>query len=72
MHRALRALLGVIILLLALSILIFILENQQLVALNFLGWATPQFPVSLSIIFSLLIGLLVGILLRVGGRRRQG
>jgi uncharacterized integral membrane protein len=56
-------LLGVFILLLVLTILVFVLENQQSVSLMFLGWAGPQLPVSLVIVLALLIGLLIGPLL---------
>jgi uncharacterized integral membrane protein len=55
-----RILLGVFVLLLVLVILAFILENQQSVALMFLGWSGPQLPVSLVAVVALLIGMLIG------------
>ncbi|MBV7573760.1 DUF1049 domain-containing protein [Pseudomonas sp. PDM32] len=38
----------------------FILENQQRVSVQFLGWSMPELPISLYILLSLLIGLAVG------------
>ncbi len=55
-----RVLLAVIVLLLAMAILAFVLENQQSVSLLFLGWAGPQLPVSLVIVVALLIGMVIG------------
>lgn len=47
-------------LLLVLSILAFVLENQQSVSLRFLGWAGPELPISFVMIVTLLIGMLIG------------
>lgn len=55
-----RVLLAVIVLLLILAILAFVLENQQLVTLLFLGWAGPQLPVSLVVVLALLMGMVIG------------
>jgi len=55
-----RVVLGVFILLLALIVLAFILENQQSVSLLFLGWSGPQLPVSLVVVVALLAGMLIG------------
>jgi uncharacterized integral membrane protein len=63
MRNLKRVLLGVFLLLLVLTILVFVLENQQSVSLMFLGWAGPQLPVSLVIVLALLIGLAIGPLL---------
>ena len=60
MRNLKRMLLGVFILLLMLVILAFVLENQQSIALMFLGWAGPQLPVSLVMVLALLVGMLVG------------
>ncbi|MBS4085807.1 lipopolysaccharide assembly protein LapA domain-containing protein [Pseudomonas rustica] len=60
MRNLKRILLGVFILLLVLVILVFILENQQSVALLFLGWSGPQLPVSLVVVVALLAGMLIG------------
>lgn len=71
MHRLSRVLIAVIILVLALSSLMFILENQQPVALSFLGWTAPQFPISIFILFALLTGMLIGPLIRIRGRNTR-
>ncbi len=55
-----RVLLAVFVLLLILAILAFVLENQQSVALLFLGWAGPQLPVSVVLVIALLVGMVIG------------
>ncbi|MFJ4544079.1 lipopolysaccharide assembly protein LapA domain-containing protein [Pseudomonas sp. NPDC088885] len=60
MRNLKRMLLGVFILMMALIILAFILENQQSVALLFFGWSGPQLPVSLVVVVALLAGMLIG------------
>ncbi|OCW29307.1 DUF1049 domain-containing protein [Pseudomonas aylmerensis] len=70
MYHARRALLALILLIVALGVLVFVLENQQVLALSFLGWATPQIPVSIFIALSLLVGLLLGPLLGFIFRRK--
>jgi len=60
MRNLKRALVGVFALLLVLVVLAFVLENQQSVALLFLGWAGPQLPVSLLLVIALLIGMVIG------------
>lgn len=55
-----RALLVLFALLLVFSVLIFILENQQSTNLVFIGWATPQLPISLFFILALLVGMAIG------------
>ncbi|SDU99371.1 lipopolysaccharide assembly protein LapA domain-containing protein [Pseudomonas mucidolens] len=70
-----RVILVLIVLLAALAILAFVLENQQNVALAFLGWSTPQMPVSvfvtLALIAGMLIGPFLGLLRKRNGRRKQ-
>ncbi|AZE50221.1 hypothetical protein C4K04_4562 [Pseudomonas chlororaphis] len=72
--RILRCvLLAIVFLVFALSILVFVLENQEAVVLSFLGRSVSAFPVSIYIVFSLLIGMFFGPLLRVvlkGGRKK--
>jgi uncharacterized integral membrane protein len=69
-----RLLLVLIVLAVVAVTLLFVLENQQAVALTFLGWAGPQLPVSILVLLALLIGLavgpLIGILLAQRGKRR--
>ncbi|MDI3394714.1 LapA family protein [Pseudomonas sp. V98_8] len=60
MHRFKHIVFGVSLLLLVLAILAFVLENQQSATLLFLGWAAPQLPISLILIFVLLIGMVIG------------
>jgi len=60
MRNLKRILVGVFILLLVLVVLAFVLENQQSVALLFLGLSGPQLPVSLIVVLALLIGMLIG------------
>lgn len=55
-----RVLLAVFVLLLVLAILAFVLENQQAMSLLFLGWASPQLPVSLIMVITLLVGMVIG------------
>jgi len=55
-----RILLGVFILLLVLVILAFVLENQQSVSLLFMGFSSPQLPVSVVAVLALLIGMMIG------------
>lgn len=63
MHRAKRTLLAIILLVMLLGVLAFVLENQQALSLSFIGWATPQVPVSVFITIALIVGLLFGPLL---------
>ncbi|PXX62863.1 Protein of unknown function [Pseudomonas sp. LAMO17WK12:I10] len=68
-----RVLLAIVFFAFALSILIFVLENQEAVVLSFLGRSISAFPVSIYIIFSLLIGMIFGPLLRAvlkGGQKK--
>lgn len=59
MHRFKRVLLVLIALLVVGGVVIFMLENQQLVALSFLGWSTPSISVSLCVVLAFLLGLIV-------------
>ncbi|SDB07236.1 Protein of unknown function [Pseudomonas sp. NFACC23-1] len=67
-----RLTLVVLALLVASAIVLFVLENNQPVALLFLGWSAPQLPVSVFVILALLAGMIVGPLLAwfLGARRR--
>jgi putative membrane protein len=59
--RRFSRLLRVLLLLALLAfILLFTLENQQAVALVFLGFSFPQLPVSVLLLGGLLLGLMVG------------
>ncbi|WP_092300233.1 lipopolysaccharide assembly protein LapA domain-containing protein [Pseudomonas sp. NFIX28] len=55
-----RVVLVVVALLVALTYLLFILENQQEVTLSFAVWSTPPLPASVFVTVSLLVGMIVG------------
>lgn len=55
----------------ALVILAFVLENQQDVALSFLGWSTPQLPASVFVTLSLIVGMIIGPALGLLVRRKS-
>ena len=68
-----RLALVVLALLVASAVVLFVLENNRPVALLFLGWSSPQLPVSVCVLVSLLAGMMVGPLLAwfMGARRRS-
>jgi uncharacterized integral membrane protein len=70
-----RLLLVVIVLAVVAVTLLFVLENQQSVALSFLGWSGPSLPVSVFVLVALLFGLAVGPVLgwyvALRGKRRR-
>lgn len=68
-----RLALVVLALLVASAVVLFVLENNQSVALLFLGSSSPQLPVSVCVLVSLLAGMMVGPLLAwfMGARRRS-
>ncbi|NWC95254.1 MULTISPECIES: lipopolysaccharide assembly protein LapA domain-containing protein [unclassified Pseudomonas] len=55
-----RVVVVLIVLIIALGVLAFVLENQQGIALSFFGWRTPQLPVSVFVVIGLIIGMLIG------------
>ena len=59
------------VLVVALVVLAFVLENQQGVALSFLGLATAQMPVSVFVVVALIAGMLIGPVLGVLMRPRR-
>jgi uncharacterized integral membrane protein len=59
------------VLIVALVVVTFVLENQQGVSLSFLGLATGQLPVSVYVVLALIVGMLLGPLLGVLIRRRR-
>ena len=74
MGRVGRIFLGMILVVFTLAVIAFVLENQQGVALSFLGWTSAEFPVAvfvgLALIVGALIGPILGLLVRLAGRRR--
>ncbi|MGE8439383.1 MAG: lipopolysaccharide assembly protein LapA domain-containing protein [Pseudomonas palmensis] len=65
MRNLKRVLLALVILAVAAVVLLFVLENQQSVALVLFGWAAPALPLSVVVLFALVGGLLVGPLMGV-------
>lgn len=53
----------IVVIFTAFFVIAFMLENQEAIGLQILGWHTPKLPVSLYMLLSLLIGLAVGPLL---------
>ncbi|MDP9781256.1 lipopolysaccharide assembly protein LapA domain-containing protein [Pseudomonas fluorescens] len=47
-------------LLVALTIILFVIENTQPVSLAFVGWSAPQLPVAVLILLALLAGMVIG------------
>ncbi|KTC23735.1 hypothetical protein AO392_03140 [Pseudomonas putida] len=77
MRNLKRVVLALVVLAVAAVVLLFVLENQQSVALVLFGWAAPALPVAVIVLVALLMGLAVGpllgmyIALRVKGRVRR-
>lgn len=63
MHNLKRLLSVLFVVSVAAVVLLFVLENQQFVALTLFGWSAPAVPVALLVVAALLIGLAVGPLL---------
>ncbi|KGE68473.1 MULTISPECIES: LapA family protein [Pseudomonas] len=67
-----RVVLVLMVLVVALVVLAFVLENQQGASLSFFGFATGQLPVSVFVVVAFIVGMLIGPLLSavVSKRRR--
>lgn len=55
-----RVIAAVVALALIVLTIVFILENQQRVALVFMGWSSPELLLAVPIIVALLAGMLIG------------
>lgn len=66
-----RAVVLLTVLVVALVVIAFVLENQQGVSLSFLGLATGQMPVSVFVTVALIAGMLIGPLLGILVRSRR-
>lgn len=66
-----RAVLVLMVLIIALVVLGFVLENQQGASLSFLGWTTVQMPVAVFVVAALIVGMLIGPLLSVALARSR-
>lgn len=73
MRNLKRGLLALVVLAIAAVVLLFVLENQQSVALVLFGWSAPAVPVAVVVLAALVVGLLVGPLLGlyIGVRARR-
>jgi len=60
MRRLIRLFFAIIVILFVSVVLVFMLENQQLISLSFLGWTGPQLAVSFVTLVALLIGMIIG------------
>lgn len=60
-----RVALVVTVLIVALVVVAFVLENQQEVSLSFLGLATGRMPVSVFVVLALIVGMILGGLTRI-------
>ncbi|MFA5678231.1 MAG: LapA family protein [Pseudomonas sp.] len=58
-----RAVLIIVLLLVALATIDFMLENQQSIALQFLEVSSPELPISLFMVIAFILGSLLGILI---------
>lgn len=71
MRRVKRVLSVLLLLGIAIIVLVFVLENQQSIALSFLGWKGPRVASSVFIILALICGMIIGPLLNVFFRRKK-
>lgn len=71
MHSLKRAAFVVFALVIVFGTVIFILENQQLASLSFLGWRSPELPVSILMLGVLLLGMVIGPVLGLTAYRRK-
>ncbi|PJK37441.1 hypothetical protein CWC48_02155 [Pseudomonas sp. S10E 269] len=69
--RGVKRVLAVLaVLVFALIVLAFVLENQQGASLSFFGFTTGQIPVSVFMVLALIVGMLIGPLMSVLVRKR--
>lgn len=71
MRRLQHLALFLMALLVILAIVVFMLENQQSVIINFLGWPGAKVSASACLIIALLVGMVVGPLLGTALRYRR-
>ncbi|RJX77754.1 lipopolysaccharide assembly protein LapA domain-containing protein [Pseudomonas sp. LS-2] len=70
--RNIKRLIFFVIVLFVLAVtVVFMLENQQPVALVFFGWSAPELSVAVPVIFALLAGMLIGPVLTWVARLRK-
>lgn len=71
MHSLKRAAFVVFALVIVFGVVIFILENQQLASLSFMGWRSPVLPASIFMLAALLLGMAIGPVLGFAAYRRK-
>jgi uncharacterized integral membrane protein len=70
--RNIKRLIFFVIVLFVLAVtVVFMLENQQPVALVFFGWSAPELSVAVPVILALLAGMLIGPVLTWVARLRK-
>lgn len=72
MGRVGRIFLGMILVVFTLAVIAFVLENQQGVALSFLGWTSAEFPVAVFVGLALIVGALIGPVSKAGRAASRG
>lgn len=60
MRNLKRLIFFVVVVLIVSATVVFVLENQQPVALVFFGWSAPELSVAVPVVLALLVGLAVG------------
>ncbi|MHC8387666.1 lipopolysaccharide assembly protein LapA domain-containing protein [Pseudomonas sp. MDT2-39-1] len=66
-----RLVLLLVALLVALTTVVFVLENQQSVIITLFGWSSSPVSASLCLVVALLVGMIIGPLLTVVLRTRR-
>ncbi|MFJ3466385.1 lipopolysaccharide assembly protein LapA domain-containing protein [Pseudomonas sp. NPDC090201] len=60
MRNLKRLVFFIVVVLIVSATVVFMLENQQPVALVFFGWSAPEFSVAVPVILALLLGMAIG------------
>lgn len=71
MRNLKRLIFFVVVVLIASATVVFVLENQQSVALVFFGWSAPELSVAVPVVLALLLGMVIGPILTLGARLRK-
>jgi len=71
MRNVKRIIFFVIVLAVVMATIVFMLENQQPVALVFFGWSAPELSVAVPVILAFLVGMAIGPFLAVASRLRK-
>jgi len=65
----------VVVVLIVSATVVFVLENQQPVALVFFGWSAPELTMAVPVILALLVGMVIGpvigYVLRIGRKNSR-